>query len=110
MARMFAARQLTAVMLGRMEGLVGNVDLDMFELSGEGVDLRDVWNVHQLRGCLGVLMVAQLLPAFSGLLLAFLQLCVLLQLASELARLLSFWSPVDWPDELSSFLVREAEG
>jgi hypothetical protein len=110
MARMFAARQLTAVMLGRMEGLVGNVDLDMFELSGEGVDLRDVWNVQQLRGCLGILVVAQLLPAFSGLLLAFLQLCVLLQLASELARLLSFWSPVDWPDELSSFLVREAEG
>ena len=95
MARMFAARQLTAVMLGRMEGLVGNVDLDMFELSGEGIDLRDVWNVQQLRGCLGVLMVAQLLPAFSGLLLAFLQLCVLLQLASELARLLSFWSPAD---------------
>ena len=97
-------------MLSRMEGLVGNVDLDIFELSGEGVDLRDVWNVQQLRGCLGVLAVAQLLPAFSGLLLAFLQLCVLLQLASELARLLSFWSPVDWPDELSSFLVREAEG
>ena len=110
MARMFAARQLTAVMLSRMEGLVGNVDLDIFELSGEGVDLRDVWNVQQLRGCLGVLAVAQLLPAFSGFLLAFLQLCVLLQLASELARLLSFWLPVDWPDELSSFLVREAEG
>ena len=110
MARMFAARQLTAVMLGRMEGLVGNVDLDMFELSGEGVDLRDVWNVQQLRGCLGVLVVAQLVPAFSGLLLAFLQLCVLLQLASELARLLSFRSSVDWPDELSSFLVSEAEG
>ena len=107
---MFAARQLTAVMLSRMEGLVGNVDLDVFELSGEGVDLRDVWNVQQLRGCLGVLVVTQLLPAFSGLLLAFLQLCVLLQLASELARLLSFWSSVDWPDELSSFLVREAEG
>jgi len=35
MARMFAARQLTAVMLGRMEGLVGNVDLDMFELSAK---------------------------------------------------------------------------
>ena len=97
-------------MLSRMEGLVGNVDLYIFELSGEGVDLRDVWNVQQLRGCLGVLVVAQLLPAFSGLLLAFLQLCVLLQLASELARLLSFWSPVDWPDELSSFLVSEAEG
>ena len=110
MARMFAARQLTAVMLSRMEGLVGNVDLDIFELSGEGVDLRDVWNVQQLRGCLGVLVVAQLLPAFSGLLLAFLQLCVLLQLASELARLLSFWSSVDWPDELSSFLVSEDEG
>ena len=42
MARMFAARQLTAVMLSRMEGLVGIVDLDIFELSGEGVDLRDV--------------------------------------------------------------------
>ena len=107
---MFAARQLTAVMLGRMEGLVGNVDLDMFELSGEGVDLRDVWNVQQLRGCLGALAVAQLLPAFSGFLLAFLQLCVLLQPASELARLLSFCSPVDWLGELSSFLVREAEG
>ena len=110
MARMFAARQLTAVMLSRMQGLVGNVDLDIFGLSGDGVDLCDVWNVQQLRGCLGVLVVAQLLPAFSGLLLAFLQLCVLLQLASELARLLSFWSPVDWPGELSSFLVREAEG
>ena len=97
-------------MLGRMEGLVGNVDLDIFELSGEDVDLRDVWNVQQLRGCLGVLAVAQLLPAFSGFLLAFLQLCILLQSVSELARLLSFWSPVDWPDELSSFLVREAEG
>ena len=96
--------------MGRMEGLVGNVDLDVFELSGEGVDLRDVWNVQQLRGCLGVLAVAQLFPAFSGLLLAFLQLCVLLQLASELAQPLSFWSPVDWPGELSSFLVREAEG
>ena len=72
MARMFVARQLTAVMLGRMEGLVGNVDLDIFELSGEGVDLRDVWIVQQLRGCLGVLAVAQLLPAFSGFLLAFL--------------------------------------
>ena len=55
-------------------------------------------------------MVAQLVPAFFGLLLAFLQLCVLLQLASELARLLSFWSLVDWPDELSSFLVSEDEG
>ena len=110
MARMFAARQLTAVMLSRMEGLVGNVDLDIFELSGEGVDLRDVWNVQQLRGCLGVLVVAQLVPAFSGLLLAFLQLCVLLQLASELARLLSFWSPVGWLSELSSFLGLEAQG
>ena len=110
MDRMFAARQLTAVMLSRMEGLVGNVDLDIFELPGEGLDLCDVWNVQQLRGCLGALAVAQLLPVFSGFLLAFLQLCVLLQPASELARLLSFWSPVDWPGELSSFLVREAEG
>ena len=110
MARMFAARQLTAVMLSRMEGLVGSVDLGIYELSGEGLDLRDVWNVQQLRGCLRALAVAQLLPAFSGFLLAFLQLCVLLQLASELARLLSFWSLVDWPDELSSFLVREAKG
>ena len=79
-------------MLSRMEGLVGNVDLDIFDLPGEGIDLRDVWNVQQLRGCLGALAVAQLLPAFSG----FLQLCVLLQPASERARLLSFWSPVDW--------------
>ena len=76
MARMFAARQLTAVMLSRMEGLVGNVDLDIFELPGEGLDLRDAWNVQQLRGCLGALAVARLLPAFSGFLLAFLQLCV----------------------------------
>ena len=80
---MFAARQLTAVMLSRMEGLVGSVDLDIYELSGEGLDLRDVWNVQQLRGCLGALAVAQLLPAFSGFLLAFLQLYVLLQLASN---------------------------
>ena len=42
MARMFTARQLTAVMLSRMEGLVGNVDLDIYELSGEGLDLRGV--------------------------------------------------------------------
>jgi len=110
MARMFAARQLTAVMLSRMEGLVGNDDLDIYELSGEGLDLRDVWNVQRLRGCLRALAVAQLLPAFSGFLLAFLQLCVFLQPASELAWLLSFWSPVEWPGELSSFLRREAEG
>ena len=110
MARMFAARQLTAVMLSRMEGLVGSVDLDVYELAGEGLDLRGVWNIQRLRGCLRAFAVAQLLSAFSGFLLVFLQLCVLLQLASELARLLSFWSPVDWPGELSSFLGREAEG
>ena len=110
MARMFAARQLTAVMLSRMEGLVGSVDLDIYELSVEGLDLRGVWNVQRLRGCLRALAVAQLLPVFSRFLLAFLQLCVLLQPASELARLLSFWSPVDWPGELFSFLGREAEG
>jgi len=80
MARMFAARQLTAVMLSRMEGLVGNDDLDIYELSGEGLDLRDVWNVQQLRGCLGALAVAQLLPAFSGFLLVFLRLCIWLRL------------------------------
>jgi len=97
-------------MLSRMEGLVGNVDLDIFELPGEGLDLRDVWNVQQLRGCLGALAVAQLLPAFSGFLLAFLSLCVLLQPVSELALLLSFWTPVDWPSELSSSLGREAGG
>ena len=95
MARMFAARQLTTVMLSRMEGLVGNVDLDIYELSGEGLDLRDVWNVQQLRGCLGALAVAQLLPTFSGFLLAFLRLCAWLQLVSGLARLPSFWLPVD---------------
>ena len=110
MARMFAARRLTAVMLSRMEGLVGSVDLDICGLSGEGLDLRVVWNVQQLCGYLRALAVVQLLPAFSRFLLAFLQLCVLLQAASELARLLSFWSLVDWPGELSSFLGHEAEG
>ena len=93
-----------------MEGLVVNVDLDIYELSGEGLDLRYVRNVQRLCGCLRALVVALFLPAFSGFLLAFLQLCVLLQPASELAQLLSFWSPVDWPGELSSFLGREAEG
>ena len=55
-------------------------------------------------------MVVQPLPAFSGFLLAFLQLCVLLRPASELARLPSFWTLVGWPGELFSFLGREAEG
>ena len=110
MVRTFAARQLTVVKLSQMEGLVGSVDLDICELSGEGLDLHYIWNVQQLCGYLRALAVVQLLPAFSGFLLAFLKLCVLLQPASELARLLSFWSPVDWPGELSSFLGREAEG
>jgi len=40
MARTFTARQLTVVKLSQMEGLVGSVDLDTCELSGEGLDLR----------------------------------------------------------------------
>ena len=110
MARMFTTRQLTAVMLGRMEGLVGSVDLDICGLSGEGLDLRVVWNVQQLCGCSKAPVVVQPLNAFSGFLLAFLQLCVLLRPASELARLPSFWTLVGWPGELFSFLGREAEG
>ena len=42
MARMFTAGQLTAVMLDRMEGLVGSVDLGVWGLLGEGLDLRGV--------------------------------------------------------------------
>jgi len=110
MARMFAARRLTAVMLSRMEGLVGSVDLDICGLSGEGLDLRVVWNVQQPCGCSRAPMVVQLLPVLSRFLLAFLQLCVLLRPASELARLPSFWTLVGWPGELFSFLGREAEG
>ena len=110
MARMFAARQLTAVMLGRMEGLVGSVDLGVYGLFGEGHDLRGPGMFRLLRVCLVTLAVAQLLPAFFGFLLAFLQLCVLLRPASELARLPSFWTLVGWPGELFSFLGREAEG
>ena len=55
---------------------MGSVDLDICGLSGEGLDLRGVWNIQRLRGCLRALVVAQLLPAFSGFLLAFLQLCI----------------------------------
>ena len=39
---MFTARQLTVVMLGQMEGLVGSVDLGVCGLLGEGLDLRGV--------------------------------------------------------------------
>ena len=42
MARMCAARRLTAAMLGQMEGFVGSVDLDGYDLSGEGLDLHGV--------------------------------------------------------------------
>ena len=58
-----------------------------------------------LRVCLVTLAVVRLLPAFSGFLLAFLRLCVWLQLVFGLVQLLSFWSQVDWPDEFCSFLV-----
>ena len=110
MARMCVARRLIAAMLGRTKGLVGIVDLDGCGLSSEGLDLRGVWMFQLLCVCFVTLAVARLLPAFSRFLLAFLQLCVLLQPASELVQLLSFWSPVDWPGELSSFLVCEADG
>ena len=42
MAKMCATRRLTAVMLGRMEGLVESVDLHGYDLSGEGLDLHGV--------------------------------------------------------------------
>jgi len=43
MARMFAARQSTVVMLGQMEGLVEIVDLGVYGLFGEDHDLRGSW-------------------------------------------------------------------
>ena len=96
-------------MLGRMEGLVGSVDLGVFGLFGEGHDLRGAGMFRLLRVCLVTLAVAQLLSAFFGFLLAFLRLCVWLQLVSGLVQLLSFWLQVDWLDEFSSFLVFEAQ-
>ena len=84
MARMCAARRLTAAMLGQMEGLVGSVDLDGYDLSGEGLDLRGVWMFQVLRVCFVALAVTRLLPAFSGFLLSFLRLCVWVQLVSGL--------------------------
>ena len=60
--------------------------------------------------CLVTLAVARLLPVFSGFLLAFLRLCIWLQLVSGFAQLPSFWSPVSLLSELSSFLELEAQG
>ena len=97
-------------MLSRMEGLVGSVDLGVFGLFGEGHDLRGARMFRLLRVCLVTLAVAQLLPAFFGFLLAFLRLCVWLQLVSGFAQLPSFWSPVGWLSELSSLLGLEAQG
>ena len=82
-------------MLGRMEGLVGSIDLGVYGLLGEDHDLRGAWMFRLLRVCLVTLAVAQLLPAFSGFLFAFLRLCVWLQLVSGLARLPFFQLPVD---------------
>ena len=103
------ARRLTATMLGRMKGLVGIVDLDGCDLSGEGLDLRGVWMFQLLRVCFVTLAVARLLPAFSGFLLAFLRLYVWLWLVFGLVPLLFSWLQVDWLGELSSFLVLEAQ-
>ena len=97
-------------MLGRMEGLVGSGDLDGCDLPVEGLDLRGVWMFQLLHVCSVTLVLAQLLPTVSGFLPAFLQLCVWLQLISGLAQLLSSWPQVDWPDEISSFPVLEAQG
>ena len=80
MARMCAARRLTAVMLGQMECLVGSGDLDGCDLSSKGLDLRGVWMFQLLRVCFVTLVLAQLLPAFSGFLLVFLRLCIWLRL------------------------------
>ena len=80
MVRMFAARQLIVVMLGQMEGLVGSVDLGVCGLLGKGLDLRGVWMFQLLRVCFVTLVLAQLLPAFSGFLLVFLRLCIWLRL------------------------------
>ena len=90
MARGCAGKRLTAGTLGQMEGLVGSVDLGVYSLFGEGQDLRDAWIFRLLRVCLVTLAVAQLLPAFSGFLFAFLRLCVWLQLVSGFAQLPSF--------------------
>ena len=95
MARMFVARQLTAVMLGRMEDLVGIVDLGVYGSLGEGLDLRGTCMFRLLCVCSVALAVARLLLAFSRFLLAFLRLCAWLQLVSGLAQLPSFWLPVD---------------
>ena len=62
-----------------------------------------------LRVCFVTLAVARLLPAFSRFLHAFPRLCVWLRLISGLVPLLFSWLQVDWPDELSSFLVLEAQ-
>ena len=98
------------VMLGQMGGLVGSVDLGVCGLLGEGLDLRGAYMFRLLLVCLVTLAVARLLPVFSGFLLAFLRLCVWLQLVSGFAQLPSFWSPVGWLSELSSFLELEAQG
>ena len=76
----------------------------------EGLDLRGVGMFQLLRGGSVILVLAQLLPAGFGFLLAFLRLCIWLQLIFGPAQLLSFWMQVDWPDELSSFLMLEAQG
>ena len=93
-----------------MGGLDGSGDFDECDLPVEGLDLRGVWMFQLLRGGSVILVLAQLLPAVFGFQLAFLQLCIWLQLIFGPAQLLSFWLQVDWPDELSSFLMLEAQG
>ena len=97
-------------MSGQMGGLVGSGDLDECDLPVEGLDLRGVGKFQLLSGDSVILVLAPFLAEFSGFLLAFLRLCIWLQLIFGPAQLLSFWLQVDWPDELSSFLVSEAEG
>ena len=97
-------------MSGQMGGLVGSGDLDECDLPVEGLDLRGVWMFQLLCGGSEILVLVRLLPAVSGFLPAFLQLCVWLPLISGPAQLLSTWLQVDWPDEPSSFLVLEAQG
>ena len=71
-------------MLGRMEGLGGSGDLDGRDLSVECLDLRGVGMFQLLCDGSVILVPAQLLPAISGFLPAFLRLCVWLQLISGL--------------------------
>ena len=110
MARGCAAGRLTVVTSGQMGGLDGSGDFDECDLPVEGLDLRGVWMFQLLCGGSEILVLVRLLPAVSGFLPAFLQLCVWLPLISGPAQLLSSWLQVDWPDEPSSFLVLEAQG